>query len=102
MASTTEQKQEQAASVETGVILLNATESQIRVYQTLQAKYRMVDTLESLAVKGFNQALKSGISSAIARQKTLYTDAHRAGNDKVLAQAELSLEDLEKMAKFLR
>src|SRR5215467_3409640 len=101
MASTTEVKQEQAQTLETGTALVDINEMQLVIYKKLQTKYRLVDTLPQLAQKGFNQQLKSAINSAMSRQKTLHSDAIRVKNEVVAAQATANLDELEKMSKFL-
>lgn len=102
MSTITESKQEQAQSMETGVILVDSSEVQRNIYTQLSDKFRLVDTLKGIAEKGFNQQLKSAVNSAIARQKTLYTDADRAGNLEMKERADKALGELEKMVKQLR
>lgn len=100
--SKNEMAQEQEASLATGTIVFDMTPSQLEVYKAITSEFRVVDTIKTLAEKGFNQQLKAGIAGARNRTRNFHSDAIRAKNVPACESAETQLSRLDELEKQLR
>lgn len=92
--SNTEKAQEQSAAINTQTVLVDISAEQLSVYMSLKKS----KALDEMARAGFNQQLKSAVSSELTTARTAHSKAVQYGKT---TAAEAIMVEIKKLQGYL-
>lgn len=91
VVSATEKAQEQKAAIETQILRVHATPEQMAVYMSLKRS----KSLDEMAAAGFNQQLKSAVSSELTTARTAHSKAVQYGKTEAAGVIMAEIQKLQ-------